>query len=360
MQHYVAFSGWKDMRVLLPMSRIDRIEKTNTLLYIPNALSICMQDKSEYFFGSFIDRDACVGMLSNLVQIERRIMEIHGGDILSEKRGLEFGYQSRQTSTRGVGGLSFQSLLMGGGNNSASGGVLNSNASRSVSPPPGVGVKSGGDVVGGNSNPVPFESTSPSRLPPSAVQEGEENVLAEILSPSPLKNVDILRSEGIGRHLQKSDEGLGRPVQSLSSPEVKCPPSSDSLPFVPAPPSSPGSTNNTPSIAANTSDKPASVSAANPSPSLSDSDDAALFKALFSSKSISWLLTREFADLSFNDLFKPCWLYSCGYGYGACLPDIYAFNTTIAVTPYVFVFLFFIVIFSVTREHRTSSILSGH
>ncbi|RYG69782.1 hypothetical protein EON64_01845, partial [archaeon] len=55
MQHYVAFSGWKDMRVLLPMGRIDRIEKTNTLLYIPNALSICMQDKSEYFFGSFID-----------------------------------------------------------------------------------------------------------------------------------------------------------------------------------------------------------------------------------------------------------------------------------------------------------------
>jgi hypothetical protein len=96
-QHYVAFSGWPDTRVLLSMRRIENIVKANTLMYIPNAITIVMSDKSEYFFASFIDRDLCYQLLTNMTQVEKRICELAGPDSVAEPPHLVFGYQHRAT-----------------------------------------------------------------------------------------------------------------------------------------------------------------------------------------------------------------------------------------------------------------------
>jgi hypothetical protein len=47
-QRYLAFSGWPDTKVLLAMRNIEKMEKTNTLVYIPNAISIIAADKGVY------------------------------------------------------------------------------------------------------------------------------------------------------------------------------------------------------------------------------------------------------------------------------------------------------------------------
>lgn len=44
-QRYLAFSGWPDTKVLLALRTIDKLEKSNTLVYIPNAISIVTSDK---------------------------------------------------------------------------------------------------------------------------------------------------------------------------------------------------------------------------------------------------------------------------------------------------------------------------
>ena len=75
-QHYLAFSGWPEMRVLLELKEIINIEKSNTLYYIPNAILINSEAHGEFFFGSFIDRDVCFALLNNMSQIAKRLIEI--------------------------------------------------------------------------------------------------------------------------------------------------------------------------------------------------------------------------------------------------------------------------------------------
>jgi hypothetical protein len=118
-QHFLAFSGWPDTRVLLSLSCVKKIEKTNTLMYIPNAISIiCLIDNSawaaangevvedpcedEFFFGSFIERELCFNLIRNLSEIEKRIAEISfrttaGPDSVMPVQSmppLEYGYQT--------------------------------------------------------------------------------------------------------------------------------------------------------------------------------------------------------------------------------------------------------------------------
>eukprot|EP01034_Spumella_vulgaris_P023821 gene23821-30092_t len=93
-QHFLAFSGWPDTRVLLPLSSIKNLEKCNTMVYIPNAISITVEEGEEYFFGSFIDRVQCFTLLTNLSEIAKRIISIQGNAFQPETRVLEFGYQS--------------------------------------------------------------------------------------------------------------------------------------------------------------------------------------------------------------------------------------------------------------------------
>ncbi|RYG66934.1 hypothetical protein EON64_08585 [archaeon] len=235
---------------------------------------------------------------------------------MTEKRGLEFGYQSRQTSTRGVGGLSFQALLMGGGNSNTTGSApINSSASRSMSPIAGTAGK-GGETAGVNVLPSLSESASPSRLPPIPLLEIEGGGLADGLIPSPLRAgglEDDGRGEGTGVSLSKADDGQACYLQPASSSSAKI--QAPALPSaVQAPPTSPDTSSKAPENAASNSNKSSSIVSATLRPAPIDIDDAALFKGFLGNKSISWLLTREFGDISFNDIFKPCWLYSCGYG----------------------------------------------
>lgn len=252
-QHFVAFAGWKDMRVLLPMRNVLRIEKTNTLLYIPNALTIILEDKGgEYFFGSFIDRDACVQMLKNLVEIERRIIEIHGHDATLEARGLEFGYQTRQPSRMSTGGLSFQSFLTT---------MVAHPAASASAPATTSGVQA-----------VPAETAEASSPDPPAA---EGSVSAADDSPvPPMPAVSPPQQPSPARTTPKE-------VPAADSPTKPLPP-----PLPPAPTPAP----------------PAAV----PAPRVDVS-------ALTGGSAVQWLWNQDLLCPGAH-LWKPCWLYACGYG----------------------------------------------
>lgn len=64
------------MRLLLALKDINRVEKCNTLYYIPNAILVNSETYGEFFFGSFIDRDVCFALLNNMSQIAKRLIEI--------------------------------------------------------------------------------------------------------------------------------------------------------------------------------------------------------------------------------------------------------------------------------------------
>jgi hypothetical protein len=74
--HYVAFSGWPDTRVMVHLKDIKSIEKSNSLFFIPNALTIVLTDGEEYFFGSFLDRDLCHRTISSMVTIQKSLVEL--------------------------------------------------------------------------------------------------------------------------------------------------------------------------------------------------------------------------------------------------------------------------------------------
>jgi len=77
--HYVAFSGWPELRVLISLKRIDNVEKKQ-IFFLPNALTIKEIDGEEYFFGSFLDRDLCFRMITSLVMIEKSLDELTESD----------------------------------------------------------------------------------------------------------------------------------------------------------------------------------------------------------------------------------------------------------------------------------------
>lgn len=52
----------------------------------------------EYFFGSFIERDQCFQLLNSMREVERRLFQLHGDDVvLDGDKNLDFGYQNRGT-----------------------------------------------------------------------------------------------------------------------------------------------------------------------------------------------------------------------------------------------------------------------
>jgi hypothetical protein len=66
--------------VLLSLKDITKVEKTNTLVYFPNAILVHSKTHGEFFFGSFIDRDVCHSLLTGMSQVSKRLGEIDGGD----------------------------------------------------------------------------------------------------------------------------------------------------------------------------------------------------------------------------------------------------------------------------------------
>jgi len=129
-QNYIAFSGWPETRVLLAMELIESIEKQNTLMYIPNAISITTATE-EYFFGSFIDRDPCYNLLTRLSAVKKKLVEINcNAD--TEKRKVVLGLQTPKKSDAPLSGV--------GANLGASIGAVVSGIGRDL------GIEIGGDV----------------------------------------------------------------------------------------------------------------------------------------------------------------------------------------------------------------------
>jgi len=124
-QNFVAFSGWPDTRVLLSLVDVSSIEKSNTLMYVPNALIFKTADE-EYFLASFLDRDQCYNFITSLCEVAKRLVDLQGPSPLVTDRNLVFGFQSNFTSLSG----NFTSLS----GNSTAGVIMNalSNASASL------------------------------------------------------------------------------------------------------------------------------------------------------------------------------------------------------------------------------------
>ncbi len=72
----ILFSGWPEFRLLVPLHHIATIEKTNSLVIIPNALLITNISGEEYFFGSFMERDLCYTLLKSMVEVSKCLVEI--------------------------------------------------------------------------------------------------------------------------------------------------------------------------------------------------------------------------------------------------------------------------------------------
>lgn len=81
------------MRLLLALKDINRVEKCNTLYYIPNGILVNSETYGEFFFGSFIDRDVCFALLNNMSQIAKRLIEIKrdSNTLSPEEEQLVFG-----------------------------------------------------------------------------------------------------------------------------------------------------------------------------------------------------------------------------------------------------------------------------
>jgi hypothetical protein len=85
---------------------ITSVEKMNTLYYIPNAILIKTfitpsttsngsSIAEEYFFGSFIDRDPCHALISNMSKVAKSLATLPGSGPygFAEQRSLIFGLQ---------------------------------------------------------------------------------------------------------------------------------------------------------------------------------------------------------------------------------------------------------------------------
>lgn len=73
---YLLFSGWPECKINIPLHTISSIERTNSLVIIPNALLITVQSGEEYFFGSFIERELCYNLLKSLVEVSKCLAEL--------------------------------------------------------------------------------------------------------------------------------------------------------------------------------------------------------------------------------------------------------------------------------------------
>jgi hypothetical protein len=94
---FAGFGGlgtWDSVRVLLSLKEIIHIEKAFTMGIFPTAIQIEDSSHEEYFFGSFLDRDSCYSMLTNMSQAEKQLAKLDGATV--EKRNLVLGYQTER------------------------------------------------------------------------------------------------------------------------------------------------------------------------------------------------------------------------------------------------------------------------
>lgn len=303
-QHYLAFSGWPDTRVLLLIRNITEVERMNTLYYVPNALSVKMDDESEYFFGSFIDRELCYALLLNLSEVGRRTANMPDFDETTERRTLEFGYQT-------------QNNLFGGGEE-----VTNTED----------GVPAASGSPGVRASPGGFRSASPSALV-AAMQGSVTPAKTVVAEPSPTR--PATRSESASAMIAKLTSSVRaapvtpakeapapspvKPVAVVASP-APAPLASAQAP-VPAPApvkvSATQSVDTSSSLSSNTSETAASTASSAPPvvkvvkpvlPEWVEVEDGVDQNALFERNNISVMQEKVFS-LSCEEIWAATWAH---------------------------------------------------
>jgi hypothetical protein len=101
--YFLAFQGWPETRILLPLADISQVEKGNTLQIIPNAIRL-KYDNEEYFFGSFANRGKCFLNLCSLIdEAKKLVVPGKENETPWAHRELTFGWQKDNVLTIGTG-----------------------------------------------------------------------------------------------------------------------------------------------------------------------------------------------------------------------------------------------------------------
>jgi hypothetical protein len=85
------FSGWPECRVTINLRDVASVDKTNSLMIIPNALLIKTVAGEEYFFGSFMEREQCYALLNSMVEVAKGLQEIKHPEGREGKSGAGTG-----------------------------------------------------------------------------------------------------------------------------------------------------------------------------------------------------------------------------------------------------------------------------
>lgn len=265
-QHFLAFSGWPDTRVLLALSNIRSVEKSNTLGYIPNALSVTTSDGQEFFFGSFIERTQCLTLLTSLSEIARRIIAIQGEDFVADPRPLEFGYQSRNN-------------------------LFGSGTAAVTAPPPAAA--------------VPTNSNGISLFGASATGDGGESAVGSPSARLFTSEIELVahdsskQSVRLQHQVREVEEYISdRRSSKSSNNNITRIPSVSGADFIPVPVS--------------ISTRPQRVPVKQDTFS-ADVADGINLSTLFAQKNITPMMDRTF-DAPAPDVWKSCFLHGSGYG----------------------------------------------
>jgi hypothetical protein len=280
-QHYAAFSGWPDTRVLLLLRNIEEVNRVNTLYYVPNALSIVMKDRAEYFFGSFIDREQCYANLISLSDVGKHMASLPGYDESAELRNLEFGYQTRNN----LFGESMEEVHHSSGSAASASAAVDDDTGHSMHVDEGVG--------------TPLRSATPSAL-------AEGTAPPHRSSPAPAVPSDVLstpprapRPESAVPAAPAVSAGSSATVGRGTTPA----PAASTTPITATPPPAPTPAGN----------RSRAGSRVTTDPDMHDADDGINLRTLFERSNIS-LMQEKALPFPAPKLWSNCWLHGKGYG----------------------------------------------
>ena len=94
-KNFLCFSGWPEIKVMLDLSQIASVDRTNSVIFIANCVRLTTNDGVEYSFGSFLDRDHCYNLLKNMVEVKKGVYEVMNPTLAS-------GLSSPVNTSRGV------------------------------------------------------------------------------------------------------------------------------------------------------------------------------------------------------------------------------------------------------------------
>ena len=73
--HHLSFAAWRGAGLRVALGLVSSVERTHTVFFVPNAILV-RTAAEDLFFGSFLDRDGCYAVLSELVEVNARLKDI--------------------------------------------------------------------------------------------------------------------------------------------------------------------------------------------------------------------------------------------------------------------------------------------